>query len=669
MQFRSLLGWGLVLGWCGISAVALLAEGDPMTFSFAAPTPQEKATQRLTEIQTLLRQTQADLTARQAQSPGGTARLSPLLADIRQRVDRLTSECRQKRRTDDLREEYYQLTAELRRLPLLLTWYDSFTAIRSPCQYPSPNQFRNDILVGFASGMDKVLPRADLLPVHPAQETTLSLARNEWEAIQLAVVPLVHALPETSVCISDLTNLSGQVFSAKNIHIAPVGYVHPPAPHYGVQYQGWWPDPILDFMKSCDIARGDVQSFWLSVHAPTTQPAGIYYGTLQIYSGTRPLFHFTVKIQVRNFAVPIASPLPLAITFWPTPSFPGWQQHKEAWADFLADHYITYTSIYEDNQWAPDFTLLQRLRQQQRLGLFCLGYFDPCEAAPEKAAEWRRHTIDRIRPRYQQAKELGLLSHAYIYGCDEMDNKHFADIQRAAAILKQEFPQVFIMTTAISRSYGLTSGMPAIDAWCPIISRYFPEQAQQVRQQGKQVWWYICMDPVHPYPNMMVEYPALEGRLLMGAMTAKYRPDGFLYYQISLWPEKPLTAKVFTDWIPGGKVAPAGFNGDGSWVCCGPDLTPVSTIRLENFRDGLEDYAYYLILEKLYRQAAQARGLTPAQQTWLTAALPALSVPDNVVKSTQDYAVAPEPLLAYRNRLATLIEQAAAIGLPAVNLP
>jgi len=39
------------------------------------------------------------------------------------------------------------------------------------------------------------------------------------------------------------------------------------------------------------------------------------------------------------------------------------------------------------------------------------------------------------------------------------------------------------------------------------------------------------------------------------------------------------------------------YNGDGAWLCVGPDGTPLATQRLENFRDGLEDFAYVKILE------------------------------------------------------------------------
>ena len=41
-------------------------------------------------------------------------------------------------------------------------------------------------------------------------------------------------------------------------------------------------------------------------------------------------------------------------------------------------------------------------------------------------------------------------------------------------------------------------------------------------------------------------------------------------------------------------------NGDGCWMHAGPDGVPLATIRLENFRDGLEDLWYAKLYEKKF---------------------------------------------------------------------
>ena len=158
---------------------------------------------------------------------------------------------------------------------------------------------------------------------------------------------------------------------------------------------------------------------------------------------------------------------------------------------------------------------------------------------------------------------------------------------------------------------------------------------------------------------MFVEYPAIEGRLLMGAMTARQRPDGFLNYSLTIWNDnKPIETGPFTSWNP---VSWTTYHGDGSWFCSGPDGKPVPTIRLENFRDGLEDFAYATILEQIVRQyQMKGEAVTDRQKQWLAAARSALPVPESLVNTMTEYSRDPGMLYAWRNRMGDLIDQSGA---------
>ena len=147
---------------------------------------------------------------------------------------------------------------------------------------------------------------------------------------------------------------------------------------------------------------------------------------------------------------------------------------------------------------------------------------------------------------------------------------------------------------------------------------------------------------------MFIECQAIEGRMLMGAQAVKYRPDGFLYYQTMLWNAKRcIESGPFTDWNPRTYRE---NNGDGSWTCAGPDCTPVPTIRLENFRDGLEDYAYAKILEA--KLAARA----DKNDDWSRKAKKLLSVPRELVDSITNFSDEPAALYRWRDAMADLIE-------------
>lgn len=211
------------------------------------------------------------------------------------------------------------------------------------------------------------------------------------------------------------------------------------------------------------------------------------------------------------------------------------------------------------------------------------------------------------------------------------------------------------MTTSYDHSYGLDSVVKTIDIWCPLTAKFNPEKASSARAKGKKVWWYICCAPENPYANWFVEYEAIEARLLMGAMTAKYRPDGFLYYATTFWNQnQPIEKGPFTEWNPASFKT---FHGDGSLLCSGPGGKPVPTIRLENYRDGQEDYAYVCILEKIisYYEAKNGK-LSANEKQWLSEARASLAVPERLVKTLKEYSRDAQHLYTYRNRLANLID-------------
>jgi len=573
----------------------------------------------------------------------------------------------------ELQRDIAAVQADLGRLEGRAALRIDFEPVRAAVR--TPDATRNDVVVGFATSMEKLLPRADLPPLQIKTRIELALARGEKESFQVVVVPCRADLKQAEVRVTDLRGEDGAVLSAGQVKVSPVGYVETKAvPPYGASHVGWWPDPILEFLTAADVARGDAQAFWVRVDAPRDQAAGRYQGQLQVRSQDGPLCVLEMTVRVYGFAVPAASPLPLAVTFAPhdhpttataaeqaawrnEPDYPinAWKKHKLQWVDFLADYYLTYDSLY--TRAGPDFGAVERLHQQGRLGCFNLGYYGPCGAGPEEIQRWTQGTLERLRRQYEQAKSLGVLEHAYIYGCDENPKETFPDVQRAAALLKAEFPDVVVMTTTYDHSYGRDTEIKAVDAWCPLTPRFDPDKAAGARAAGRDVWWYICCGPHHPPANMFVEYPAIEGRLLMGPMTAKYRPDGFLYYQISIWnSRRPIAFGPLTDWEPRSWTS---YHGDGSWTCAGPDGTPLPTIRLENFRDGLEDYAYFCILEYLV-QRLETQGAEPSapQQAWLTEARAALQVPETLVNSVSEYSRDPAALYAYRNRLAELIDRA-----------
>ncbi len=653
-----------------LDQVALLKPGE------ARPEPPAEYLRQFGALQnqnlSAMRQSLAEASARLAARAGGQPAILDWVrrqvAGCEAEVDRLAelirTGSREVLRVDQISRHIEQSIA---RLDSLVDLRLSFERERTKVQVD--RNLRNDVVVGFASSMEKVLPRGAAPKLRMNRRAYLSLARNEKESLQVVVLPCEAAARRVQVRVSDLAGQAGAVLPASRIDAAPVGYVETKAiPPYGSSHVGWWPDPILFHQTSADVAAGDAQSFWVRVRAPKDQAAGHYQGKLEVLADGRPLYAFDLAVEVYPFAVPSRSPLDMAITWWPNDfgpdgkggwreapyHDPSWQQHKLEWADFLADYYITMDSLYSYANCGPDFTVLTHLHQQGRLGRFNLGYY---AAMPDKPAEqdaWKADIRKRITPLYQKAKELGLLDHAYIYGCDENPAELFPAVERAAAFLKQEYPGAFVLTTTYDHSFGTSSPLKSMDGFCPLTPSYKLDLAQRVRATGKQVWWYICCGPHHPHANMFVEYPAIDARVLMGAQTAKYRPDGFLYYQTALWGGDPIKTGPFTNWEPRSWTT---YHGDGSWTCVREGGHPVATIRLENFRDGLEDYAYARLLERLVRQV-EASPQAAAKAAWLAEAKRLLAVPEAVVTSMTQYTSDPAAIYRWRRGLAEAIMRA-----------
>lgn len=537
------------------------------------------------------------------------------------------------------------ITGQLNRLLSLLTLRDSLKKLDIPT---------DTMLVGLASSAKKVLPRDVPVDLEAVKTISISAARNEKESFQIAVTPSgISTLKGVTVSVSDLRSKSGDVLPSADINCDVVGYVRTKTPCYKVSYVGWWPDPILDFLGPIDIDWENLQTFWVRVKVPKGQAPGLYKGKLTVSAQGVKSIVLGVNLQVRSFTLPDCTPIPTAITALIGESKDriikeiigeeNWQKKmKYVYADFLADYYIDFDHLYEPGP--PDYDILKHLHDQGRLVAFNLGNIDNAGKS-----------VDHFKPIYEKCKEMGILDHAYIYGFDEAKSEKFAEIAETMKALKAAYPDMLLMTTAVDLSYGMNSEMKSIDAWCPLTPDYDPTKVAAARSAGKKVWWYVCCGPHNPYANLFVEYDAIEARLLMGAMTAKFKPDGFLYYSLTFWNgNKPITFGPFTNWNPRSFTE---YNGDGSLFCCGPGGKPVPTIRLENYRDGMEDFAYSKILESIIEKyTAKGDALTGSEQKWLDNARKALAVPDSLVSDMGHYSHDPKQLESWRNRIADLID-------------
>jgi hypothetical protein len=121
--------------------------------------------------------------------------------------------------------------------------------------------------------------------------------------------------------------------------------------------------------------------------------------------------------------------------------------------------------------------------------------------------------------------------------------------------------------------------------------------------------WYISCDQAYPQPNYFIDAPALDP-VMVPWITARYQMNGILYWALNFWSE---TANPWLDAVTfhSGFLCSDGYvlNGEGSLLYPGdytrqytgqPNVNgPVSSIRFELLREGIEDYEYLWMLKHL----------------------------------------------------------------------
>ena len=229
--------------------------------------------------------------------------------------------------------------------------------------------------------------------------------------------------------------------------------------------------------------------------------------------------------------------------------------------------------------------------------------------------------------------DADILNISYVYGFDEADQSECESgvYQLFGSILK-EYNNT-IRTMAALNWGNMPQDLP-LNVWTLQYEYYNETKANawvtttknqnqnenenKNKNKDKQVketidhslWLYHCIEPSGiDYLNTFIERPLLETRLMFW-LGASYNIQGWLYYAVNLWngcpgkgiPNKHIIHRYFdsthnivtpfTDFNPANYIwcprTDIFANGDGYFMYPGVD-GPVTTSRLTNIRDGLED--------------------------------------------------------------------------------
>ncbi len=277
---------------------------------------------------------------------------------------------------------------------------------------------------------------------------------------------------------------------------------------------------------------------------------------------------------------------------------------------------------------------------------------------------------DLLMSRYLKQVEAhletnGWLGREYIYWFDEPDPKDYPFVREGMLNIRKNAPQ---LTRFITEHRPGPEIMDVSEIGCTIFDRVDPKAVAELLPKGREFWSYLCTGPKSPWLTLFIEHPAVNLRMWLW-MSYGWGLKGILVWRANYWTSSSLfpPGVLQNPWqdpmsyvvgygMPFGQPNLWG-NGDGRFLYppnreAGLDKTkyltgPVDSVRWEILREGIEDYEYFVLLEKLVREAKPGQAARAAEAALL------LKIPASIFEDGKTYNKDPRgaPRLPQESRL------------------
>jgi len=523
-------------------------------------------------------------------------------------------------------------------------------------------------------------------------------ARNEYEPAQLVIAPQRDMT--LTVSAGDLRHQNGRMLHSA-ISLYAVDYVTIQTPTDYSGSVGPWPDPLPPIESPLKLVKGENQPVWVLVYIPADAPSGDYEASLQVSLDGRNQ-RVPLVVHVWDFVLPKQTHLKTAFGF--NASLISRYHHfrKTDRLDEILEKYFQNfarhrISPYDPFVLSPIKVSFDSLHLTARLNFAKfdkaydhyireLGFntfrlpLQGCASGTyhssrrghigsfqQGSPEYTKMMTDYLQQLEAHLRRLGALDKAYLYWFDEPEAKDYPFIRETMHLIADAAPGLTRMLTEqpTKELFG------AVDLWCPKLPSFIKDVAKERRAQGEKLWWYICTTPKAPYPTLFIDHYAVELRTWMW-QSWKYHLNGILVWSANYWTSPgvypwPEYQNPWTDpmsYRSGGFVKPGERsywgNGDGRFIyppkqvfqsAQKNNMGPVSSIRWEMLREGLEDYEYLWLLQSRVARLEAGKG----HRRLLKKARALLVVPDNITGSLTQFSKRPEPIFEHRRRVAEMI--------------
>ena len=178
---------------------------------------------------------------------------------------------------------------------------------------------------------------------------------------------------------------------------------------------------------------------------------------------------------------------------------------------------------------------------------------------------------------------------------DEPTNINAKCYQDAAKQIKFIYPEIKIMEATNAKE----SLSGSIDLWCPLIND-FQENEEFFRnreKKGEKVLIYTCLVPGGKWLNRTLDMERIR-QVYFGWAGSKYNTFGYLHWGLNQYKANPFTQSVVKHPSPAASSNNYLPAGDTHIIYPGEN-GPLSSIRFESHRLGIEDYEILEILKSI----------------------------------------------------------------------
>ncbi len=292
------------------------------------------------------------------------------------------------------------------------------------------------------------------------------------------------------------------------------------------------------------------------------------------------------------------------------------------------------------------------------------GVFEGFEQGTEEYNKLMRGYLMQVQ---ENLEREGILGKEYIYWFDEPSEKDYAFVYETNKMIKEYAPK---LTTFLTEHIAGQDISDVTDISCTIWHKLNHDKIRGMNDKGLEYWSYLCVWPKAPWLSEFIDHDAVNLRMWLWASYV-HNLKGILIWETTYWnsPAASQVGYLQNPWEeamsfvsgygwPLGKQTVWG-NGDGRlFYPENRDVNgsrekyagePIPSIRMENIRDGVEDYEYLTILERLAEQTKN--------QSLKRRALKLLEIPTQMYSNEQTYSKDPQTILRYRDQVGELIER------------